>query len=114
MSGFETIIKVDKLRETADKFGFVITRSRHGYSQSLGDVLALKPKSYDDLPIYNDDAELYVGTLESLEHFFRGIQWAREYDRMLRVSTDKQRERKEQDWRNFKLAQLLKNSGKKE
>ena len=53
-------------------------------------------------------AELFVGSLERLEDWLAGVQWAREYDRMLKISTDKVREAAEQKERNRQLMRTLK------
>jgi hypothetical protein len=52
---------------------------------------------------------VFVGTIEELEMWLRGLQWARNYDRMLfGLRHDKNRERKEQDERNRQLVAILK------
>jgi elongation factor P--beta-lysine ligase len=61
------------------------------------------------LPVYARDAQVFVGTIEQLEVWLRGVEWARQYDMLLRVSDDKKRKRKEQDERNRQLVQRLKN-----
>ena len=73
-----------------------------------GDTVALKPKDADSLPIYSRDAEVFVGSLTDLQYWLRGVEWAREYDRMIKISDDKKRVRKEQDERNRQMVKLLK------
>ena len=73
-----------------------------------GDTVALKPKDADSLPIYSRDAEVFVGSLTDLQYWLRGVEWAREYDRMIKISDDKKRARKEQDLRNRQLVKTLK------
>ena len=73
----------------------------------FGDMVAVFPRD-DKLPVYSRDAELYIGTLEGLEIWMRGIEWARQYDMLLKVSDDKKRERKEQDELNKQLVTRLK------
>jgi hypothetical protein len=68
------------------------------------------PKDADALPIYNREAELFVGTLEGLETWLHGVRWAREYDMMLKLTDEKKRARKEQDERNRILLKTLKDS----
>jgi hypothetical protein len=109
MSGYHTILKCEKIKERADKLGFMLCYPRHGWGAERGvDYVAIKPKDNDALPIYCRDAELFCGTIDDLESFFQGIEWARQYDKMLRVSTKEKRERKEQDERNRQLVSLLK------
>ena len=52
---------------------------------------------------------VFVGSIESLEMWLRGVEWARKYDVMLGLSDDKKRQRKEQDERNRQLVRILKN-----
>lgn len=111
MSGYNTVLKIRRLEERCMNLGFMLCHAKH-YHNEFGDVVALKPKDIDSLPIYSRDAELFIGTLEELEYWLRGVEWARQYDEMLRVSNSKKRERKEQDERNRKLARILK--GEKE
>ena len=108
MSGYSDILFMQRLIHECDGLGFMMAHSKHGNSIKNGDVVALRPKDHDALPIYARDAELFVGTLEQLEVWLRGVKWARDYDRMLRLSNDDRRERKEQDERNRKLVRLLK------
>jgi hypothetical protein len=104
MSGYSIVRKIRDLEERCDRLGFIMCSSRHAFH---GDVVALIPKD-GSLPIYSRDAELFVGTLDQLEVWIRGIVWARDYDRMMfGKSHDKNRERKEQDERNRKLVSIL-------
>lgn len=105
MSGYSLIRRIHELEERCDRLGFMMCSSIHGY----GDVVAVVPKDEDSLPIYSRDAELFVGTIEHLEVWIRGIAWAHDYDRMLfGKSHDKNRERREQDERNRRLVRILK------
>lgn len=78
----------------------------------IPDMVAIRPKDQNSLPIYRRDAELFVGTLEQLEVWLRGVEWARQYDTMLKVSDDKKRKRKEQDELNRQLVLRLKDEFK--
>jgi hypothetical protein len=60
------------------------------------------------LPIYNRDAELFVGSLEGLETWLHGVRWAREYDMMLKLSDDKKQKTKEDHERGRQLIAKLK------
>jgi hypothetical protein len=96
MTGYNTVLKIRRLEEQVDKLGFRMAHTKHGnYRQEFGDVVALFPKDHA-LPIYSRDAEMFVGTLDQLEVWLRGLAWAREYDRMLRMTDDKRRTRYEQ------------------
>jgi hypothetical protein len=108
MSGWNTIERVRRLEEQIDALGFKFAKSKHSEWHDDNGYLSLKPKDPDALPIYNRDAELYVGSLEQLETWLAGVRWAREYDMMLRISDDKKRAAGEQKERNRQLMQTLK------
>lgn len=66
------------------------------------------------MPIYNRDAELFVGSIEQLEVWLQGFRTAREYDWLLmgeKINT--QRKRKEQDVRNRDLMKTIKSASLK-
>ena len=94
MSGYNTILRVQRLEEQIDRLGFMFCHPKHGYGGDA-DYVALKPKDADAVPIYSRDAELFVGTLEDLAVWLRGVEWARSYDKMLRITDDKKRARAE-------------------
>ena len=107
MSGYQTILRIRRLEEEVNNLGFMLAYPKNHHFDS-GDQVSLKPKDAESVPIYARDTEVFVGTLEELNVWLRGVQWARGYDMMLRVSDDKKRERKEQDERNKQLVQRLK------
>ena len=108
MSGWNQIQQVRKLEERADKLGLKFSQYKH--DDSFGANVALIPKDSEVLPIYSRDAELFVGTLESAASWMQGVEWARDYDRMVvDKNTDDKRKRKEQDERNKQLVSILKN-----
>ena len=107
MSGWNQIQQVRKVEERADKLGLKFAAYRH--DDSFGANVALIPKDQDTLPIYSRDAELFAGTLEGAAYWLQGIEWAREYDRMvIDRKMDDKRKRKEQDERNRQLMKMLK------
>jgi hypothetical protein len=107
MSGYNTVLKIRRLEEECEGLGFMFAASRHG-SYLGNDVISLKPKDQDSLPVYSRDAELFVGTVEELEIWLQGLAWARNYDRMLfGLRHDRNRERKEQDERNRQLMKMI-------
>jgi hypothetical protein len=108
MSGWNTITRVRRLEEQVDKLGFKFKSPRHGDWEQQERSLALVPKDSDALPIYNREAELYVGTLEGLETWLHGVRWAREYDMMLKISDDGKRVKAEQKERNRQLMRTIK------
>ena len=108
MSGWNTIQRIRNLEEKIDLLGFKFAKSKHGDWTDSHGALSLVPKDMDALPMYNRDAELFVGSLERLEDWLAGVQWARDYDRMCKISTDKARSAAEQKERNRQLMRTLK------
>jgi len=107
MSGYALIRRIRILEEKCDELGFRMCQSRD-FQNEFGDTLAIKPKD-DFLPVYSRDAELFVGTISDLERFIQGIEWARKYDTMVfGRSQDDKRARKEQDFKNKQLVNILK------
>ena len=113
MTGYSSILKIRRFEETIDKLGMRMAHPKYGgwSSKEYGDVLALLPKDQDSLPIYSQDTELFIGTLEQAEEWLRGVEWARQYDHLLGLSDVKKRERKEQAERNRILFRTIKESG---
>ena len=108
MAGWNTIERIRRIEQQIDALGFKFAKSKHNdWSEDHG-ALSLVPTDADSLPIYNRDAELFVGSVERLEDWLAGMRWARDYDRMIKLSDDKKRARKEQDERNRQLARTLK------
>ena len=110
MSGYNLVIKIRKLEQELDQLGLMMCAGSH-YYRDYGDVVTVRPKDAESLPIYSRDAELFVGTLEALEYWIQGIVWARKYDGLLfgrRHAAN--RLRREQNYRNQKLVETLKTS----
>jgi len=106
VTGIAFLRKFRSIEEQANRLGFQITASKH-FTREY-DAVALKPLKDDSLPVYSRDAELFVGSIEELEVWLRGLEWARQYDRMLfGKNHDKKRERLEQNFRNETLACIL-------
>ena len=112
MAGYQAILNLRRLEERVDRLGMRMGNPKHGnYRQEFGDLVSLFPKD-DALPIYSRDAEIFVGTLESMVDWLNGFEKAREYDRMLMGKTiETKRERKEQDYRNEQLMRQIKQAG---
>ena len=113
MTGFNHVLRIRKFEREINDLGLQMNHPKHGGYREQ-DVIALIPKDDDSLPIYSKDAELFVGTIEQAEEWIRGVQWARQYDRLLKLTDDKKRARKEQDVRNRNLMQQIKTSGENE
>jgi hypothetical protein len=108
MSGWSTIETLRRLETQVTDLGFKFAKSRHSdWTESHGSV-SLVPKDQESLPIYCRDAEVFVGSLESLQQWLAGVEWARNYDMMLRVSDDTKRAAAEQKERNKQLMRTIK------
>jgi len=104
--GMRQIRAIQQATELAESLGFQFT-STPIYTSTYGDVICLRPIS-DALPVFSRDAEIFTGDLNEVIKFLRGIEWARNYDSMIKLSNSTKRERKEQDVRNQSLANKLK------
>ena len=60
--------------------------------------------------MYRRDASIYAGSLEDLEHWLRGVAWARNYDEIHKLSNADKRAAAEQKERNKQLMQSIKES----
>lgn len=97
MSGYNAVLSLRRLEAEVDKLGFMLCAPKHGNwsGNDHDDRVAVKPKDADSLPIYTRDAELFTGSLEQLRIWLQGVQWARDYDMMLKLSDEKKRSAKE-------------------
>jgi hypothetical protein len=110
MSGWNTIQRIRRMEEEIDKLGFKFKQPKHGDWERQEQSISLVPKDATVLPIYSRDAELFVGSLETLETWLHGVRWAREYDMMLRLSDEKKRSTAEQKERNKNLMRTINES----
>jgi hypothetical protein len=108
--GWDTVQKIKRVEDMANKMGFEFSIGGNHYSD-LGDSIHLVPLG-DALPHYRRGADIYSGSIEDIGTWLEGLQWARTYDTMLRISSDKKREEREQVERNKQLMKTIK-TGKK-
>jgi len=115
MSGYDTIVKLHALEQRVDRLGFRMGHPTYGnYQQEFGDVVSLFPKE-DALPVYSRDAELFSGTLEGMEIWLNGWEKLQQYYRMLMDKNfEKQVLRKEQDYRNQQLMEVIRTGKQKD
>lgn len=112
MAGYRFVQRIRMLEEDCDRLGLKMANPRTHYMKDYGDVVALVPKDQDSLPIFSRDAEVFIGTIEDLEKWVRGVEWARKYDRMLFGNKhEANREKREQVYRNEYLMKTLKKAG---
>jgi hypothetical protein len=107
MAGWNTIERIRRLEDKVAKIGFKFNKSKHSDFTDDHGALSLVPKDSMALPIYCRDAELFVGSIERLEDWLAGVQWAREYDRMLKLSDEVKRAKKEDDVRARAMLKIL-------
>ena len=108
MSGYTLVQKIRRLEQELDQLGLVMTGASH-YYRDFGDVVAVRPKDSVSLPIYSRDAELFIGTIDALDNWIQGVEWARKYDSLLfGRKHNSTRERREQNYRNERLIECLK------
>ena len=107
MAGWNTIERIRRLEDRVTKIGFKFNKSKHSDFTDDHGALSLVPLDSMALPIYTRDAELFVGSIERLEDWLAGVQWAREYDRMLKLSDDVKRAKKEDDVRARAMLKIL-------
>lgn len=111
MSGYNLVRRIHTIEERCRELGLMMCHSRSDYMNQFGDVVAVKPRDQDSLPVYSRDAELFVGTLDALENWIRGIEWARKYDTMLfGAGHDDRRIKKENHHRANILIKIIKTS----
>lgn len=108
MTGYSLVQKIRKLEEACYNLGIMICKPKHS-SYDHADSLAIKPKDQDSLPIYSRDAELFIGTVDELAVWIRGVEWARNYDTMIFGKNHEiKRQQKEQIERNRQLISIIK------
>lgn len=101
--GYYTIQKIHQLEETASRMGFVLGHSR----MRSTDTMAVYPAT-NSLPLYSRGTELFIGDLDEVEAWLRGVVWMKDYLTMIKLVDDKKIERKEQNIRNEQLVSILK------
>ena len=109
MAGYQSVLALRRLEEEVDKLGFVLCDPKSGWGgDDFNNLVGIRPKDDDALPLYSRDAEIFRGTLEELREWVKGVQWARQYDEMLKLSDDKKRTKKEDEERGRQLISKLK------
>jgi hypothetical protein len=104
--GLKTYRKLMKVEARARALGMQFTVPKTYYADQ--DCIVLSPVD-QELPLYIRDAELFTGDVDQVATFLRGIEWARQYDSSILKGNDNRRLRKEQDYRNTGLKNILAN-----
>lgn len=117
MSGYQAVLELRRLEADLDRLGLMLCNPKNGSwsGDNYSDRAGVKPKDAEALPIYARDAELFTGSLEQIKIWLIGVQWARQYDMMLKLSDDKKRTKKEEQYRHASMMRALaKDHSKKE
>jgi hypothetical protein len=107
--GWEDVQRVKRVEARAEELGFKFSSSAN-YNYGANNIISyicLKPKE-DCLPHYSRDADIFIGTLEEINTWLTGVEWARGYEEMLKLGNDKKRKEKEQVERNRQLLRTIK------
>jgi hypothetical protein len=112
MSGYNAILRIRRLEQAAHGLGFMFSHPRQRFNDQEVDMVALKPLNDDTVPIYSRDAEVFCGTLDQLATWLQGVEWARDYDRMLKISDAKKRALHE-DRERHRIAEMRKRESQK-
>ena len=109
MTGREEWYLFKSLEEELDKLDLKLSASRYD------NALSVVAKNNEAFPIYADNVEFARGSAEDIMAWVRGVQWARNYDRMLfGKHHEEKRKRLEQNCRNEILVKILKGEDKKQ
>ncbi len=90
--GWNDVQRIKRVEARANALGFEL--SDNGGQFGAFESIYVKPKD-DLLPIYSRTANFFIGSIESIENWLDGIEWARHYDDLLKVSNVKKRSRQE-------------------
>jgi hypothetical protein len=107
--GWEDVQRIKRVEARAEELGFKFSSSanyNYGSNNNIS-YICLKPKE-DCLPHYSRDADVFIGTLEEIDTWLTGVEWARGYEEMLKLGNDKKRKEKEQVERNRQLLRTIK------
>lgn len=110
--GWTDVRYMKRIEDKANQLGFIFASGRYSY-ESTASTIVLKPKD-DCYPHYDRDAEIFYGSVEEIDRWLCGLEWARDYDAMLRLSDNKKRQEREQVERNKQLMKTIKTGQKVE
>ena len=94
--GWDDVQRMKRVEAKAEELGFKFSSANYNYGNSNNiSYISLKPKE-DCLPHYSRDADIFIGTLEEISSWLTGVEWARGYEELLKLSSNKKRSEKEQ------------------
>jgi len=103
--------RIKSVEAKADQFGFKLADTPYNTSAwvSIGSTSDIYVKPKDDcLPHYSRDTYFFSGTIEAIDHWLQGIEWARKYDETLKLTNSKKRTAKEDAERKKHLMKTIK------
>lgn len=103
MTGYNTVLMIKRIEERCKALGLRLGSPKYEFNEERVGVYPAD----DALPIFSRDTQLFCASIEGVEMFLCGVEWARKYDDLLIKGNDKRRTRKEQDYRNDQLARKL-------
>ena len=103
--GWNDLERMKRVEARANALGFEL--SDGGGQFGAFESIYVKPKD-DLLPIYSRTANFFIGSIEHIESWLDGIEWARHYDDLLKVSNVKKRIKQEDRVREQHLMKTLK------
>ena len=107
MSGFNYIQKLRSIEADLEELGMKLGPPQW-YNSEI-DRVAIYPDG-DKLPIYSENCELFIGTLDECRPWIRGVHWARQYAQLLGIKEDAMRARREDRYRQALLIEKLRGS----
>ena len=106
--GWDDIQRMKRVEFRANALGFKFTDGGKSWAiEGTSASIYVQPKD-DLLPLYGRTATFFTGSLEHIDSWLDGIEWARHYDELLKVSNDKKRAKQEGHVRNQHLMKTLK------
>jgi hypothetical protein len=109
VAGWQLLKSFRDVEARANKIGLKFAPSK--YSGMEFDTIALMPLN-EYLPIYNREAEVFAGTLQDIDKWLRGVEWSRNYDDLMKVSTHEKRKVAEEKYKQREFLKAIQD-GKK-
>lgn len=106
--GMYTYRRIKDIESKIETLGFKFKTTTYGNPMEYEKFIVITKN--DQLPVYRNGTEVFIGYLEEIESWVDGIEWARNYDHLLGLKTGLRRERAEKRLKNKKLLETIKNS----
>lgn len=111
VAGWQLLKSFRDVENRANKIGLKFAPSK--YSGMEFDTIALIPLN-EHLPIYNREAEVFTGTLQDIDKWLRGVEWAHNYDDLMKVSNDQKRKQAESKYQQKEFLKVIRDGEKSE